>query len=443
MKLTTEYADSLGVSIGYQVMGEGSRDLLFMQGGYIPVEAIHEEPHFARFVRRLASFGRLIMFDRRGVGLSDPISPADPPTLEQWAADAQAVLAAAGSEQTALIGYDTGGYIAAFLAASAPARTQALVLLNTAARTIRANDYPIGVPRSVLDAFINAMERGWGKDPPIELWAPSMADDAALRAWTNQTFRRGASPATARTLVRVYTEIDIRGILPAIRVPTLVIHRAENTFYRPEFGRYLAEHIAGARYIEVPGRDHLPYIGETEPILSEIEEFVTGARTPVPADRILATVLFTDIVASTERAAELGDRRWRETLESHHALLTREVERSGGRLVKTTGDGGLATFEAPARAIRCAQTITKAARYEGVEIRAGLHTGECEIMGEDVGGIAVHIGARVASLAGPGEVLVSRTVTDLVAGSGIEFDDRGEHELKGVPGQWRLYSVKT
>jgi len=439
----TGYARSGELHIAYQTSGEGPPDLLLLADGLIPMEAMAEEARFARFLDRLAAFARLIRFDRRGIGLSDPVSPNAPLTLEQWMEDARAVMAAARSEHPATIGIAEGTFVATLLAATHPDAVSALVLLN-ATPAIAAEPFAgWGVASRGIRRLEETVEEAWGTDTSaIVAFAPSAANDAAYHEWLARSLRRATSPAAARAVFDVLFYSDVRNVLPAIRVPTLVIHRAGNRWLTPEHGRYLADHIPGARYVEVPGEDHVPYLGDPEPILEEIEEFLTGARRAHDTDRVLATVLFTDIVGATERAAAMGDRAWRERLDRHDAAVRRQLERHRGREVKTTGDGFVATFDGPARAIRCAQAIRDAARQAGVEVRAGLHTGECEVRGEDIAGIAVHIAARVASAAGAGEVLVSRTVVDLVAGSGIEFETRGEHALKGVPGEWRLFALR-
>jgi len=438
---TTRYARTNDVHIAYQVSGRGPVDLLLVPDGVIPIEAIPEEPSFDRFVRRLGRFARVIRFDRRGMGLSDPVTASSPPTLEQWMGDAEAVLDEVGSERTALLGMAEGGFVVAMLAATRPNRVGALVLIH-ATPGWTAEPFARGKAAEVLDRFDASVDTAWGDlGWAIPSFAPSAADDPRYRDWLQRAVRHSLSPAMARAVFDVMFRSDIRDILPAIRVPTLVIHRRENGYLDAEHGRYLAEHIPGARFAEVDGVDHVPYLGDQGPILEAVEEFLTGGRGPREADRILATVLFTDIVGSTEKAAEIGDGRWRELLLDHHDVARRELQRFGGRLVDTSGDGLFAAFDGPARAVRCASAIVRAVRGLGIEIRAGLHTGECEVVGDNLGGIAVHIGARISALAGPGEVLVSSTVRDLVAGSGIRFSDCGAHRLKGVPEEWRLFRV--
>jgi pimeloyl-ACP methyl ester carboxylesterase len=437
----TRYARSGEVNIAYQVVGEGPLDLVFVSGWVSNLDLMWQEPSYARFLRRLASFSRLILFDKRGTGLSDRVPEADLPTLEARMDDVRAVLDAAGAERAALLGHSEGGPMCLLFAATHPERTVALVLIGTYARRLVGDGYPFGTSPEAYDGFLAEIADGWGGAVGLEARAPSLVDDTRFRTWWSDYLRMSASPGAALALTRMNGQIDVRPALETIGVPTLVVHRTGDRSLPVEGARYLAERIRGARLVELPGNDHLPFVGDQDAILDEIEEFLTGVRRGAGNDRVLATVLFTDIVGSTERAVELGDREWRDLLESHHLLVRRALESWRGIEVDTAGDGFLATFDGPARAIRCACAIRDAVRGLGLEVRAGLHTGECEVHGETVAGIAVHIGARVAALAGPGEVLVSSTVRDLVAGSGIEFDERGEHELKGVPGRWQLYSV--
>jgi class 3 adenylate cyclase len=441
----TRYARSGDAHIAYQILGDGPLDLLYLSSGTISIDSIDEEPGFARFHRDLASFSRLIRMDLRGVGLSDPIDPSVPPSLEQWVGDALAVLDTAGSERAALCGADEGALVAMLTAATHPDRTAALILLNAYPRLLRDVDYPHGIPDELLARFTEEVvtdRHEEGSFADLEIFVPRVASDPRFRQWWQRAGNRGASPATALALALTRFQSDLRPVLPAIQVPTLVIHRKENRASLVEHGRYLAHHIPEARYVELPGDEHLPYVGDSETIVAEIEEFLTGMRR-VEADRVLATILFCDIVHSTDLVSELGDRRWRGVLGSYYAMIRRQLERFAGREIKTIGDGLLATFDGPARAIRCAQAIRDGARQLGLEVRVGLHTGEVEIMGDDISGLAVHIGERVCASAGSGEVLASRTVVDLVAGSGISFDDRGEHELKGVPGRWQLHAVAS
>jgi class 3 adenylate cyclase len=438
----TEYARSGEFSIAYQVVGEGDLDLVYVPGLASNLEVFWEEPAYSRFLHRLASFSRLILMDRLGTGLSDRLPPDRASTYEQRMDDIRAVMDAVGSERAALLGWSEGATLCAIGAATYPERVSALVMYGGIPRVLRADDYPWGVPVEVMHRWLETLPDQWGRDEDLlKLWAPSVGDSKRERDWFARYGRLSTSPGAIVALMRMLMETDIRDVLPTIQVPTLLIHRTDDTMISVEHSRYMAERIPDAKLIEFPGRDHLWYFGDQDPLVDEVEEFLTGVRREPEPDRVLATVLFTDIVGSTERAAELGDGRWRELLESHESIVRRELDRFRGREVKTTGDGFLATFDGPARGVRCASAIAEAVRPLGIEVRAGLHTGECEVMNGDVGGIAVHTGARVSSEASPGEVLVSSTVKDLVAGSGIEFEDRGSHELKGVPGEWRLYAV--
>jgi pimeloyl-ACP methyl ester carboxylesterase len=435
----TRYTKSGDIHIAYQVTGSGPLDLVWVPGFVSHLEYQWEYPASVRFIERLASFSRLIRFDKRGTGFSD--RGAEIPTLEQRMDDVRAVMDAVGSERAALFGISEGGPMSCLFAATYPERTSALVLYGSYALRTWAPDHPFGTTEEEWEVRLARMEREWGGPMGIDIWAPSAAGDEVFKQWWANYLRLSASPGAALAVMRMNKEIDVRPILPAVRVPTLIIHRTGDRVIDIEQGRYLAKQIPGAKLVELPGVDHVLLIGDMDAIMDEIEEFLTGVRHRAEADRVLATVLFTDIVASTERAAAIGDRGWRALLDSYYAAVRRELARFRGREIDTAGDGMFATFDGPARAIRCASAITGAVRQLGVEVRAGLHTGECEVMGEKVGGIAVHIGARVASQAGPGEILVSNTVKDLVAGSGIRFEDRGAHTLKGVPGEWRLFAV--
>jgi pimeloyl-ACP methyl ester carboxylesterase len=436
----TRYAKSGDVHIAYQVVGEGPLDLVYAPPWIGNMELFWEEPSYARFLERLAAFSRLILLDKRGTGSSD--RAVEVPIIEQQIDDLTAVMDAAGSERAALLGASEGGSLCTLFAASHPERTAALILCGAVATTRWSPETPWAPTRETFETWMQTVERDWGGPVGVELFAPSVAHDKRFRDWWARLLRLAASPAAALALLRMLDEVDVRLLLPAIRVPTLILHAAGDRVVNVENGRYLARHIPHAKYVELPGADHFPYLGDVEAILQEIEEFLTGARSVAESDRVLATVLFTDIVGSTSHAAAMGDQRWRDLLASHHALIRRELERFRGREVKTVGDGFLATFDGPARAIRCACAMRDGVRPLGLEIRAGLHTGECELMGDDVGGIAVHIGARVVGSAAPGEVLVSGTVKDLVAGSGLRFADRGPHTLQGVPGEWRLFAVE-
>jgi pimeloyl-ACP methyl ester carboxylesterase/class 3 adenylate cyclase len=434
----TQYAKSGDVNIAYQVVGDAPLDLVYVSGWVSNLELMWDEPQYERFLRRLASFSRLIVFDKRGTGLSDPVALDHLPTLEQRMDDVRAVMDAVGSERAAVFGNSEGGQMSLLFAATYPKRTVALVTQGTFAKRLWSPDYPWAPTPEAREQEIRDIEASWA-DLDVTTLAPS-ADEAFKRRLATY-FRRSASPAVGAAFLRMNTQADLRAVLPTIRVPTLVIHRTDDRDVNVEEGRWIAEQIPGARYVELPGIDHVPWVGNQDDVLDEIEEFLTGARPAPEPDRVLATVLFTDIAGSTARAVELGDRRWRELLEVHHAAVRRQLERFRGREVDTAGDGFLATFDGPARGVRCARAIVDAVREVGLDLRAGLHTGECELVNGGVRGIAVHTGARVAAQARPGEVLVSSTVKDLTAGSGIEFEDRGEHELKGVPGEWRLYAV--
>ena len=433
------YAQSGDTSIAYRVTGEGTLDVVLVPGAFTHLEHMQLEPRAVRFSQRLASFARLITFDKRGTGLSDRAVAI--PTLEQRMDDVRAVMDAVGSERAALIGVSEGGPMSMLFAATYPERTIALVLYGTFARGPWAEDYPWARRDEEREAYLTAMRNAWGTGMSIERYVPSLAGDSAFRQWWAALERTAVSPGAAVALARMNAEIDARHVLDAIRVPTLVVHRTGDRVARVEHGRYIAERVPGAKYVELPGEDHVPIAGDMDRMLDEIEEFLTGVRHRADHDRVLATVLFTDVVRATERAVALGDRRWRELLERHHSMVRRELGAFRGREIDTAGDGFLAAFDGPARAIRAARTITDKVKLMGLDVRAGLHTGECEVVGDKLAGIAVHIGARVAALAGPGEVLVSSTVKDLVAGSGLEFEDRGTHTLKGVPGEWRLYAV--
>jgi len=434
----TRYADSEGVSIAYQVHGEGELDLVFVPGFVSHVELMWEHPDTARFLRRLASFARLIVFDKRGQGLSD--RPGNPPTLEDSMDDLHAVLEAAGCERPAVFGISEGGPMSMLFAATYPGRVSSLVLYGTYARMVRGVDYPFGLPRYGLDRWAEMMRREWGGPVGVENWAPSKVGDTDFERWWAQLLRQGTSPAGAIALLDLYREIDVRWVLPSIDVPTLIVHRRDDRVIPLQHGSFLAERIEGARMVEVAGADHVAWTGEPDDLLDEVEEFLTGSRRAHEPERALATVLFTDIAGSTETAARLGDRAWRKLLERHDAVVRRQLAIHRGREIKTMGDGFLVTFDGPARAIRCAAAIEAGVRELGLEIRAGVHSGEVELIGDDVGGMAVNIGARIGALADPGEVLVSSTVRELVVGSGLEFADRGTHELKGAPGEWRLFA---
>jgi pimeloyl-ACP methyl ester carboxylesterase len=432
------YTKSGHVSLAYQVFGAGDTDLVLAPGYISNLEANWEEPNYARFLERLASRFRVVLFDKRGTGLSDRIPAA---TLEERADDVRAVMDAAGAERPALLGWSEGGSYSAFFAAREPERVSHLILYASPPRILRTDDYRAGWPLELFEEILAGTETTWGTDAVAGWVNPSGAEDVAYRRWFGHMQRLAASPSSAREMMAGLRDLDICDVLPSIRVPTLILHRADETWVRVGHSRYLAEHIPGAKYVELQGGDHWPWMGDSDAVIGEIEEFVTGTRPVREPDRVLATVLFTDIVDSTRRAADLGDRRWRDVLEGHNLAVRQRLERFRGHEVKTIGDGFLATFDGPARGIRCALEIVDELGTLGVDLRAGLHTGECEAMNGDLGGVAVHIGARVAAKAQPREVLVSSTVKDLVAGSEIQFQDRGEHELKGVPDRWRLFAV--
>jgi class 3 adenylate cyclase len=437
----TRYARAGDVHIAYQVLGEGPVDLVYVPPQLQQVEHLWAEPRVAAFFERLARFSRLILFDRRGTGLSDPISSTT--TLEDQMEDVSAVLDAVGSEQAALFAQSEGAPMAVLYAATHPERTRALVLYAGMARMTGAPGYEWPGTAEQREARIAQTFDAWGSGARLDLIAPSAADDVALRRWFGRLERLAASPGALRLLFDIGGATDVRDVLPSIAVPTLVLHRREDQVVDVRHSRYLAAHVPGAEYVELEGRDNLLVVGDSDRILAEVERFLTGAHTPPEPERVLATVLFTDIVGSTATAARLGDRAWRALLARHDELSRAQLARYRGRAVKSLGDGFLATFDGPARAIRCALELREALQELGVELRAGLHTGECEAIGEDVGGLAVHIGARVGALAAPREVLVSNTVKDLVVGSGIDFADRGEHALKGVPGTWRLWAARA
>jgi pimeloyl-ACP methyl ester carboxylesterase/plasmid stabilization system protein ParE len=438
----TRYTRSGDVNIAYQVVGDGPIDLVFIPGFVSHLEVTWEVAPIARFFERLAAFTRLILFDKRGTGMSDRVQANV--AIEERIDDVRAVMHAAGSERATLFGISEGGPIAVVFAATHPERASALMLCGAVARFLADPPaYPWGRTREELVAFAEAIEQGWGTPAILPPFVPSATADPVLAEGILRYARMGASPRAASDQIRWWGEIDVRPILTSIRVPTLVLHRSDDPLVEAAAGRHLAELIPDARFVEVPGADHPPFVGDQAPIIEEIREFLTGAREPYESERVLTTVLFVDIVESTERAAALGDRRWSDLLDDCHAAVRRELARFRGREIDTAGDGFLASFDGPARAVRCAIAIRDALRVLGIEARAGLHTGEVEIRGEHIAGIAVHIGARVAAAAASGEVLASRTLVDLVAGSGIDFLDRKTTRLKGVPGDWHLFSVAS
>jgi class 3 adenylate cyclase/DNA-binding CsgD family transcriptional regulator len=433
------YADSGDASIAYTLVGDESVDVLFINGFVSHLEIGVELPLAQRFWQRLASFARVITFDKRGMGLSDRAAGAY--TLENIVDDALAVLDACGVERAVVFGVSEGGSAATMLAAAHPERVSAMVQYGTFARMSRADDYHEGIPVEVTRRFWKRMIANWGDPASIDHWAPSAGHDPEVREWWARLLRSGASPGTMRTIGLMYEELDVRPLLAAVGVPTLVLYRAEDPLVSPALSRAVARGIAGAREVALGGADHYFLAGNQDEMLDEIEEFVTGRPPAAVRDRMLATVLFTDIVGSTDRAAKLGDRRWSELLTQYRRLVERELSRHRGRLVQWTGDGALATFDGPARAVRSALAIRDGAGAFGLEGRAGVHTGECEVVAGDLAGIAVHLTARVMATAKPGEVLTSGTVKDLVVGSGLHFEGRGAHALEGVPGEWTLYTI--
>jgi class 3 adenylate cyclase len=438
----TRYARSGEASIAYQVVGDGPLDLLFLTGWLTQLEQLWEAPANRRFLERLTTFGRLILYDSRGTGLSERVIESY--TVEQEVSDALTVLDAAGSERAALITYAQGGLVGALLAAEHPERIGALIMYASAARTSWAPDYDWAMTREEREVLSERNIATWGEpnSEAMAAWAPSMADDPALVDWFARMQRLAASPNEARIIANAMVDLDVRHVLPNIRVPTLVMHRPRERVWDVRHSHYLAEHIPGARYVELEGEDSFPFVGDSDAIVEEVEEFLTGVRSGGEFARALLTVLFTDIVAATARAAALGDGRWRDLLAHHDERVRAELARFGGREVKTVGDGFIATFDGPpSRALRCALAITRSARALDIEVRVGMHTGECELIGDDVGGMAVHIASRISALAAPGEVLVSGTVFGTVVGGPFVFTDRGFHDLKGVPGRWPLFAL--
>jgi class 3 adenylate cyclase len=435
----TRYARSGEVSIAYQVVGDGPLDIVVVPGFVSHVELIWEIPTAVHMIERLASFGRVILFDKRGSGLSDPVVGA--PTLEERMDDVRAVMDAAGSERAAIFGLSEGAPMSILFAATYPQLTSALVLYGGMARSTWAPDYPWATPAEALIESSEAMAPYLYEGAVLEIMAPSFADEPNVRALYARLQRYAASPAMLQQMFVMFLDIDVRSVLPSIDVPTLVLHRRGDRAVNYQAAVWMAGRIPGATYVELEGVDHLMFAGDCDALVDEVEEFLTGVRRATEIDRVLATVMFTDIVDSTKRASAMGDRAWRALLDAQNEVLRRELARYRGHEVKTLGDGMLATFDGPARAIRCGRAMTAAVRPLGIEVRVGLHTGEVELVGDDVAGIAVHIAARVGALSGAGEVLVSGTVKDLVAGSGLAFADRGEHVLKGIPEQWRIYAV--
>lgn len=437
----TRYATAGDVNLAYQTVGEGTSDLVFIPDWFNHVEAQWDEPRSERFLTRLSSLGRLILFDKRGTGLSDPVPLDHLPTVEEWMDDLRVVLDAASSTSVAVVCASGGACLGLPFAATYPERVRALVIIDGSACIPRAEGYPEGVRPDILDWARGWIREIWGTGTSMEILCPSLSTNDAFLRWRARYERLSASPGAAKKMFDFLTGVDVREVLPAISAPTLVLHRAGDQWVRAVQGRYVAEHVAGARYVELPGADHLWLGNDADRIGDEVEEFLTGRPPVAEPDRVLATLLFTDIVGSTQTATALGDRGWHELLDRHHAVVRQQLARFSGSEIATAGDGFLARFDGPARAIRCACAVRDAVRSLGLDIRAGIHTGEVELRDGDVAGIGVHIGARIGARAEAGQVLVSRTVVDLVAGSGIEFEDNGEHDLKGVPGTWRLFSV--
>jgi class 3 adenylate cyclase len=437
----THYARSAdGTNLAYQVCGNGPLDLVFVHGTAIPIDLLSEDPGFVRLRRRLCTFSRSVWFDRRGRGASEGDS-RDYRVGEIIEADLIAVLDAVGFGQSTMVGAGLSASELIHFWVTYPERVSALVLFNSFAHYVRDDDYPWGVPSESIDKLVSAITEDWGKGSAVEVVAPSRMADERFRAWYARSARFGAGPDEIADIVRASLEGDVRRLLPSVSVPTLVLHREGNRYIHLGAGRYLAEHIPGAKFVVLPGDDNLFFVGDTDVLADEIEEFLTGVRSGAAGEVILAAVLFTDIVASTERQAQVGPREWSRLTDRHDAMVRAALSRNRGHEVKTTGDGFLATFDATGRALRCAADILAGAKDIGLDLRAGVHTGEVEVRGDDIAGLAVTIAKRVCDLAGPGQVLVSEMVRGHMVGSGIDFDDQGEHELKGVPGTWRLYSV--
>jgi class 3 adenylate cyclase len=437
----TRYARKGDAHIAYQVVGEGDLDLVLVSAWFSHVDGRWEIPGFTHFLRRLTAFSRLISFDKHGIGLSDPLPLDQLPPLEEWMDDVRAVMDAVGCEQAVVMGANEAAMMAALFAASYPERVRALVLANGTGRLAWAPDHPWGLRPEAVDGLVDVIERTWGQGDVMAALNPTLVDDEeGLRAW-GRFLRLCASPAVAAAVVRMLFSLDVRNVLPTISVPTLVVNRRGNPVIPPDSGRDMAARIPNAKFVQVPGDDYGLAVGDVDPVIDEIEEFLTGARHRLGGDRVLATVLFTDIVDSTRHAAELGDERWRELLEAHDAGGEREVRQFGGVIADFAGDGLLASFDGPARAVRCAFALRERFQTLGIEIRAGIHTGEVERRENRVAGIGVHIASRILTLARPREVLVSRTVRDLVAGSGLQFQDRGTHAFKGVPDEWQVLAA--
>lgn len=438
---TTQYCEAWGGEVAFQVFGEGPHEIVFVGDGGTHLEMLWDEPLLAEPLRRLATFARVAMFDKNGTGVSERVPRSEWGFVEHWMDDMDAVVSAAGFERPHVVGHAEGGSIAIMYAATVPHRVGGLVLVDAFASLLQREGYPFGVRADQVERFMKVFEHGWGTGAALDLVAPSHADSPALREWYARYERSAVSPRVAAKLYSVVFDLDLRVIAQGIEVPTTVIHRAGNRHVRVEHGRWLANAIPGARYVELPGNDHAWWAGETEALIAEIQAAVTGERPQVAPTRVLSTVLFADLVGSTERAVQVGDQRWVAMLDAHDDTVRTEVSRHRGQVVDAQGDGWLATFDGPARGVRCALAIRDRLAASGIDVRAGLHTGEIDLRSRGIGGLAVHIGARVSSLAEPGEVLVSRTVKDLVAGSGLVFSERGRHVLKGVPDEWQLFAA--
>jgi pimeloyl-ACP methyl ester carboxylesterase/class 3 adenylate cyclase len=438
----TRYAEAAdGVNVAYQVFGDGSLDLVIVPGWVSHLELLWEQAQTASFFRRLGEFSRVILFDKRGTGLSDPVTRA--PSVDERMDDIDAVLKAVGSSRAALLGYSEGGPLALAFGATHADRVSAVIAYGSYARVLEAPDYPQGWTDETVELLFSGVRQAALTGAFYDVVTPSRKGDEEFRDWFSRLARQSASPAMMELYFKANMAMDVRPLLALLSLPVLVMHRTGDNLVNVNHGRYLAEHIPGAKYVELEGADHWPWFGDSDAVVEETEEFLTGMRHVGHANRVLATVLFTDIAKSTEQAARLGDKAWSERLDQHDAAVRRQIERFRGRAVKQTGDGVLATFDGPGRAVQCARAIQGATRAIGLEVRAGLHVGECEVRGADVSGLAVHIAARLADMAEADEVLVSRTVKDLVVGSGMEFEDRGEHKLKGVPGTWPLFAVES
>jgi len=439
----TKYAQSSDGAIGYQVFGDGPIDLVFISAWQSNVDLLWDEPSAARYLDRLSSFARVIIFDPRGAGISDPVAPDNPPTIDRWMEDVTTVMDAVGSERAALVGDIEGGLMAMAFAATYPERVLSLVLINTMARLIRGPDYPIGLPRDLLQPLTETYLAQYGSTgDALALTAPSVASDLRFRKWWVKYQRSSMSPAMVRAGFAWQARTDLTSVVPTISVPTLVIHRADAVYHRITFGRWIADHIEGSEFVELEGADTLPFhAGPFNDVLDHVERFVSGKTAAIRTDRRLATVLFTDIVSSTQRASDLGDQRWLDFLADANRIGANQVERFGGRFVHTTGDGHLAIFDGPAAAVTTATEVLSEVQALGVAMRAGVHTGEITLTGDDIAGIAVHIASRVIDHAPDGAVAVSSTVKDLTVGSNIIYDPLGTFTLKGVPGEWSLYRV--